>query len=73
MAHRQHNDAHYHTTPTSGASDKVTGKLHEVKGGLKEDVGKVVHSNRMRAEGALEKNAGKAEQKEGDIKRSMGH
>jgi uncharacterized protein YjbJ (UPF0337 family) len=58
--------------PTSGTSDKVHGKFHEAKGDLKEGVGKVVHSDRMRAEGAIEKNAGKIEQKEGDIKRAMG-
>lgn len=58
--------------PSSGASDKVSGTFHEAKGGLKEGFGKAIGNDKMRAEGFLEKNAGKVEQKEGDIKRTIG-
>ena len=46
---------------------QVTGRLEEAKGAVKEAVGKVVGSTKMQVEGKLEKHAGKAEAKAGDI------
>ncbi len=46
---------------------QVTGRVEEAKGAVKEAAGKLVGNNKLRAEGAIEKNAGKAEAKAGDI------
>jgi uncharacterized protein YjbJ (UPF0337 family) len=40
--------------------DQATGKLHEVKGTIKETIGKVTHDRDLEADGNAEKNAGKA-------------
>jgi uncharacterized protein YjbJ (UPF0337 family) len=40
--------------------DKATGKLHEVKGTIKEKVGEITNNSDLEAEGQAEKNAGKA-------------
>ncbi len=40
--------------------DQATGKLHEVKGAIKETVGKVTNDPELETDGNAEKNAGKA-------------
>ena len=40
--------------------DKATGKLHEVKGTIKETIGKVTNDPELETDGSAEKNAGKA-------------
>ncbi len=47
--------------------DQVQGKLHEVKGTLKEKAGRIINSPGLQVEGQLEKTAGKVQQKVGQI------
>lgn len=44
--------------------------FHEVKGTIKEEVGKVTSDPNLRAEGKAEKKAGKVQQRIGDAKKS---
>ncbi|MFD1710447.1 CsbD family protein [Ottowia sp. GY511] len=46
---------------------QVTGRVEEAKGAVKEAAGKLVGNKELEAKGMLEKNAGKAEAKAGDI------
>ena len=48
--------------------DQVKGRVNEVKGSLKQAVGKLVGNERLQATGAVQKIAGKAQAKFGDIK-----
>jgi uncharacterized protein YjbJ (UPF0337 family) len=50
----------------------VQGTYHELKGEAKEYFGKVVNSPRIALEGRAERIAGKAEEKLGQIKKSVG-
>jgi uncharacterized protein YjbJ (UPF0337 family) len=52
--------------------DKVEGKLHEVKGAVKETAGKITDNPKLEAEGQVEKMAGKAQGKIGEIKKVLG-
>ncbi len=58
--------------PSSGMSDKAGGMYNQGMGGMKEGVGRAIGNERMQAEGNVQKNAGRVENKEGDIKRSAG-
>ena len=49
--------------------DKVEGAAHQVKGAVKEKVGKVVGNPNLQDEGAAEKLAGKVQKKVGDIEK----
>jgi len=53
----------------SSTKDEVEGKFHEVKGNLKKKAGQVVDSPRLKAEGQIEKSAGKIQQKLGRVER----
>ncbi len=46
---------------------QVTGRVEEAKGAVKEAAGKLVGNKELEVKGMLEKNAGKAEAKAGDI------
>ena len=48
--------------------DQVKGRIEEAKGSIKETVGKVVGSTKLKTEGAVEKAAGKTEATYGDAK-----
>jgi uncharacterized protein YjbJ (UPF0337 family) len=52
----------------SSTRDKAEGKLHEVKGKVKEVAGKLTDNPKLEAEGAGEKLAGKVQGKIGQIK-----
>ena len=52
----------------SSSRDKAEGKLHEVKGKVKEVAGKLTDNPELEAEGAGEKLAGKVRGKIGQIK-----
>lgn len=56
----------------SSTKDKAEGKLHEVKGNVKELVGKITDNPNLQAEGTGEKIAGKALEKVGQIKQVLG-
>lgn len=56
----------------SGTMDKVEGKLHEVKGAVKEAAGKITDNPKLEAKGKVEKIAGKAQGKVGEVKKVLG-
>jgi uncharacterized protein YjbJ (UPF0337 family) len=49
--------------------DKVQGKVHEVKGAIKEKVGKATNDPDLESEGQTEKIGGKVQKKVGDIEK----
>ena len=49
--------------------DKIEGKVHEVKGALKEQLGKVKKDPDLEDEGQAEKVGGKVQKKVGDIEK----
>jgi uncharacterized protein YjbJ (UPF0337 family) len=49
--------------------DEVAGKLHEVKGKMKETVGHVTNNPNLEGEGAGEKMAGKVQKKIGQVEK----
>jgi uncharacterized protein YjbJ (UPF0337 family) len=56
----------------SSNQDRAEGKLHEVKGYVKEVAGKVSDNPKLEAEGTGEKIAGKVQEKVGQIKKVWG-
>ncbi len=52
--------------------DKATGKLHEVKGTIKETIGKVTDDPALEADGSAEKNAGKTLNWIGKVEKVIG-
>ena len=52
--------------------DRTKGKLHEVKGTVKEKVGQVTNTPDLEAEGKAEHNCGKVQEKVGQIKKVLG-
>lgn len=49
--------------------DKVEGKIHEVKGTVKENLGKLTNNPDLEAEGTAERVTGKVQQKIGQVER----
>lgn len=56
----------------SSTRDNVEGKMHQVKGKVKETVGRVVKDRDMEAEGIAENISGKAQEKIGELKKVAG-
>lgn len=56
----------------SSTRDNVEGKMHQVKGKVKETVGRVVKDREMEAEGIAENIGGKAQEKIGELKKVTG-
>jgi uncharacterized protein YjbJ (UPF0337 family) len=52
--------------------DQAEGKLHEVKGKLKEQAGKLILDPTLEAEGKDEKHAGHLQQKIGQVEQLLG-
>jgi uncharacterized protein YjbJ (UPF0337 family) len=52
--------------------DQAEGKLHEVKGKLKEQVGNLILDPKLESEGADEKHAGQLQQKIGQVEKLLG-
>lgn len=52
--------------------DQTEGKFHEVKGEIKEKVGKSTNSPNLENEGADEKTAGKVQKKIGQVEEVLG-
>lgn len=52
--------------------DKAEGKMHQVKGTVKESVGKMVGNRDLAEEGMVERIVGKVQEKVGQIKKDMG-
>ena len=51
--------------------DKVAGKVHEVKGEVKEKVGKATNNPDLESQGQAEKIGGKVQKKVGDIEKVL--
>lgn len=52
--------------------DKAKGRLHEVKGSIKEKVGRATNNPRLAAEGGIEKVSGKVRKKIGQVEKTLG-
>jgi uncharacterized protein YjbJ (UPF0337 family) len=52
--------------------DKTTGKLHEVKGAIKQNAGELTSNPNLAADGKAEKNAGKVQNVAGKIEKAVG-
>jgi len=52
--------------------DKAKGRLHEVKGKVKEKVGRATNNRRLVAEGRIEKVGGKVQKKIGQVEKILG-
>ena len=55
----------------TSTKDRIKGSFHEVKGTIKEQVGKATNDRKLKAEGTVEKNAGKVQQRIGDAKEAV--
>jgi uncharacterized protein YjbJ (UPF0337 family) len=53
--------------------DEVAGKIREVKGVVKEKVGKLTADPDLETEGTVEKVAGRVQKKIGQVKKVFGH
>lgn len=52
--------------------DKTTGKLHEVKGTIKQKLGELTKNPNLEADGRAEKNAGKVQNWVGKVEKAVG-
>jgi uncharacterized protein YjbJ (UPF0337 family) len=52
--------------------DEIEGKVHEVKGGVKEKAGQLTNNPDLEAEGIDEKIGGKVQEKIGQVKKVLG-
>jgi uncharacterized protein YjbJ (UPF0337 family) len=52
--------------------DQATGKLHEVKGAIKQKAGELTTDPNLEADGKAEKNAGKVQNVVGKIEKAVG-
>jgi uncharacterized protein YjbJ (UPF0337 family) len=56
---------------SSGTEKEIAGKIHEVKGGIKEKIGHVTNNPRLEGEGAGEKLAGKVQSIVGHVQKTV--
>ncbi len=52
--------------------DRTTGKLHEVKGSIRQKAGELTNNPNLEADGRAEKNAGKVQNIAGKIEKVVG-
>jgi len=52
--------------------DKTSGKLHEVKGAIRQKAGELTNSPNLEADGRAEKNTGKVQTAVGKIEKAVG-
>jgi uncharacterized protein YjbJ (UPF0337 family) len=55
----------------TSTKDKIEGSFHQVKGTIKEQVGKVTNDRTLKAEGNSEKRAGQVQQRIGHAKEAV--
>jgi uncharacterized protein YjbJ (UPF0337 family) len=55
-----------------GIQDEVEGKLHNLKGKVKEKAGELTNDADLEAEGEAEEMAGKVQEKVGQVKKVLG-
>ena len=56
----------------SSTKDNAEGKMHQVKGKVKETIGKVVKNRDLESEGKVENLEGKVQEKIGEIEKGAG-
>jgi uncharacterized protein YjbJ (UPF0337 family) len=56
----------------SSTEDEIAGKVHEVKGTIKEKVGKLTNDPDLEGEGIGEKITGKVRKKIGQVEKALG-
>ena len=56
----------------SSTKDNAEGKMHQVKGKIKDAVGKIVGNRDLETEGKVENLSGKVQEKLGQIKKVVG-
>jgi len=56
----------------SSTKDNAEGKMHQVKGKIKETFGNVVGNDELEVEGKVEKSHGKVQEKLGQVEKIMG-
>jgi uncharacterized protein YjbJ (UPF0337 family) len=56
----------------TSTKDKIAGKIHEVKGGIKEEVGNATTDPNLEISGKTEKNAGKVQKWIGRAEKAVG-
>ena len=60
------------TTMKPSTNDRAEGKLHELKGAIRQKVGEVTKNPDLEADGQVEKNTGKAQNVIGKIEKAVG-
>ena len=60
------------TPATTSTHDRVEGKVHEVKGAIKETIGKATNNPNLHDEGTAERIDGTVERKVGEVKKVFG-
>ncbi|MGB2670920.1 MAG: CsbD family protein [Candidatus Acidiferrum sp.] len=55
-----------------GTQDEIEGKLHNLKGKVKEKVGNLVNNPDLETDGEAEEVAGKVQEKVGQVKKVLG-
>jgi uncharacterized protein YjbJ (UPF0337 family) len=53
-------------------NDKTTGKVHEVKGTIRQKAGELTNNPDLEADGRIEKNAGKVQNFVGKVEKAVG-
>jgi uncharacterized protein YjbJ (UPF0337 family) len=61
------------TKPTTSTHDEVEGKVHEVKGAIKQKIGEATNNPRLQDEGTAERIDGTIEKKVGQVKKVFGN
>ncbi len=56
----------------NSTTDKVEGKAHEIKGAIKEKIGRATNNPDLETEGTAEKVGGKVQKKVGDVEKVFG-
>ena len=56
----------------SSSQDEAEGKMHKVKGSIKEIAGKITDNPKLERKGKNENNAGKVQEKVGQVKKVFG-
>ena len=56
----------------SSTRDQAEGTFHQIKGNVKEIAGKLTGKPKLEADGNIEKNAGKVQEKVGEIQKVLG-
>jgi uncharacterized protein YjbJ (UPF0337 family) len=56
----------------SSTKNEIAGEVHEVKGKIKEKVGRLTNDRDLEADGTLEKVAGKVRKKVGELEGAVG-